>query len=170
MLNLNTIKGVIFDLDGTLVSSSLNFTQIRRDIGCPQHVDILSFIESLPEEEKVEAEDIVIQHELNDAGNAELLKNGKRMLDQVHAAQLPMAIVTRNCRRATYIKMANNHIDVPLVITREDAPAKPDPSALLDIAAQWGIPVENILYVGDYIYDQQAAERAGMKWVLVNSN
>ncbi len=167
MLNLNAIKGVIFDLDGTLVSSNLNFSQIRKDIGCPQHIDILSFIDSLPEEERVEAEAIVIQHELNDAVDAKLLKNGTQMLEQVNKASLPMAIVTRNCSKATNMKMTNNHIDISLVITRDDAPPKPDPSALLDIAAHWGIPVEHILYVGDYIYDQQAAERAGMQWVLV---
>jgi len=53
------------------------------------------------------------------------------------------------------------------VLTRECAPAKPDPTALLMIAEQWQIAPTQCLYVGDYIYDQLAAEKAGMRWVLV---
>lgn len=167
MLNLNAIKGVIFDLDGTLVSSNLNFNQIRKDIGCPMTLDLLVFIDSLPDAKRIKAEEIVVQHELADAISAKILESGRKMLAQVSAAHLPMAIVTRNCRKATQIKIANNHINVPIVITREDAPAKPDPTALLNIAANWKLPPEQLLYVGDYIYDQQAAENAGMQWVLV---
>ena len=46
-MNLTGIKGVIFDLDGTLVESSLNFTRMRADIGCPQDEDILTFVDAL---------------------------------------------------------------------------------------------------------------------------
>jgi len=53
------------------------------------------------------------------------------------------------------------------VLTREDAPAKPDPTALLMVANTWQLRPEDCLYVGDFIYDQQAAENAGMRWFLV---
>ncbi|MEC7509296.1 MAG: HAD family hydrolase, partial [Pseudomonadota bacterium] len=46
-MNLTGIRGVIFDLDGTLVESSLNFTQMRADVGCPQNEDILTFVNAL---------------------------------------------------------------------------------------------------------------------------
>ena len=78
-----------------------------------------------------------------------------------------MAIVTRNCREATAIKLANNAIPIDIVLTREDAPAKPDPTALLMVARQWQLNAEDCLYVGDFIYDQLAAENAGMKWLMV---
>ena len=31
----NNIRGVIFDLDGTLVSSELDFSLIKAQVGCP---------------------------------------------------------------------------------------------------------------------------------------
>ena len=45
--HVNTVNGVIFDLDGTLVSSSLDFSLMRKQIGCPSHIDILSFLNDI---------------------------------------------------------------------------------------------------------------------------
>ena len=168
MLDLTHVHGVIFDLDGTLVESSLDFKKMKADIGCPADDDILLFLDTLTcAQARSKAESVILAHEMEDAQNARLLDIGATMLNQVTQANLPTAIVTRNCREATQIKLSNNKIDIELVITREDAPAKPDPTALLQIAEQWNIAPENLLYVGDYIYDRQAAENAGMRWVLV---
>jgi len=167
-MNLDGIKGVIFDLDGTLVESSLNFTKMRADIGCPQHEDILTFVDAIAcEKTKANANNTILQHELDDAQNAKWLAIGKEMVEKAQAHNLPMAIVTRNCREATAIKLANNNIPIDYVLTREDAPAKPDPTALLMVADTWQLQPEDCLYVGDFVYDQQAAENAGMKWLLV---
>lgn len=167
MLNLIGVKGVIFDLDGTLVESSLNFSKMRDQIGCPDNQDILDYIDTLPEVQKTHASSLILQHEIEDAKTAKILANGESMISQVMSANLPIAIVTRNCRQATQTKLANNHINISLVLTREDAPAKPNPTALLQIAKLWDIAPQDLLYVGDYIYDQQAAENAGMQWFLV---
>ena len=167
-MNLDGIKGVIFDLDGTLVESSLNFTKIRDEIGCPHDEDVLTFVDNLGcDVAKQNAHNTILQHELDDAKHAKWLPIGKQMVEKVTAHQLPMAIVTRNCREATAIKLANNAIPIDIVLTREDAPAKPDPTALLMVARQWQLNAEDCLYVGDFIYDQLAAENAGMKWLMV---
>ena len=167
-VDLTNIKGVIFDLDGTLVESSLNFTRMRDDIGCPQDQDILEFVAAITcSETKAQAEQRILNHELEDAENAKWLPIGKEMVEKVQQHKLPMAIVTRNCRQATKIKLQNNQVPIELVLTREDAPPKPDPTALLHIATQWNLPPEHCLYVGDFIYDRMAAESAGMRWWLV---
>lgn len=167
-IDLTGVKGVIFDLDGTLVESSLNFTKMRDDVGCPHDQDILTFVDALScVRTKANAHNVILRHELEDAQNAKWLEIGKAMVEKVQAHNLPMAIVTRNCRQATAIKVANNGIPIDYVLTREDAPAKPDPTALLMVANTWQLQPEDCLYVGDFIYDQQAAENAGMKWFLV---
>ncbi|NRQ01570.1 HAD family hydrolase [Marinobacterium sp. xm-d-530] len=61
---MNHIRGIVFDLDGTLVTSTLDFNQIRLDIGCPADVDVLSFVETLSLPERADAEAIIHQHEV----------------------------------------------------------------------------------------------------------
>lgn len=156
------IKGIIFDLDNTLVLSKLNFGQIRQDICCPDGSDILSFISRLPAQERALAEQKVRDHELDDARHATWLPGAKRYVDLLAQANIPMAIVTRNYSEAADVKMQRNQIPIPILITREDAPAKPDPTALINIAKQWQINHPEIMYIGDYKYDVDAANNAGM--------
>lgn len=163
MIDINNAQGVIFDLDGTLVSSALDFAAIRQQIGCPEGIDVLKFISTLrTESQRSEASQTVLQHELADAEDAVWLSGAKEFINQLVSLKLPMAIVTRNCCEATRVKMRNNDIPINLVLTREDAPAKPKPDALLQVAKTWQLPPEKLLYIGDYIYDEQAANNAGM--------
>ena len=65
------------------------------------------------------------------------------------------------------MKVKQNAIAIDHVLTREDYPAKPAPDALLAIANQWQIQPAHIMYVGDYLYDIQAANNAGMIACLI---
>ncbi|CAI8240501.1 MAG: Phosphoglycolate phosphatase [Glaciecola sp. HTCC2999] len=158
------IKGFIFDLDGTLVTSELNFTEIKENIGCPLDEDVLEYISQIQDDHRRKAAEMyVVEMELKDALNATWICGAQCFLEQLHAHSIPMAIVTRNCRSATSVKINNNHIPIKLVLTREDAPSKPDPTALQLIAKEWRMEPSDIVYVGDYIYDIQAANRANMR-------
>lgn len=158
------MQGIIFDLDDTLVKTSLDFAAIKRDIGCPVNADILTFIDNLScSVQQQEASKIVLEHEMHDAQTSLWLPGAEAFVEDAKLNGLPLAIVTRNCRQATDIKLSKNKIAIEHVITREDAPAKPDPTALLSIAKSWQIEPQKIAYLGDYIYDIQAAHNADMQ-------
>jgi HAD superfamily hydrolase (TIGR01549 family) len=162
--NFGKVEGIIFDLDDTLVRTCLDFAAIKSDIGCPADEDILTFIDKLScSQQQQEANRIVLEHELHDAKTSTWLPGAQAFVERAKSSSLPLAIVTRNCREATEIKINNNNIGIENVITREDAPAKPDPTALLTIAQSWQIEPKNIAYLGDYIYDIQAAHNADMQ-------
>jgi HAD superfamily hydrolase (TIGR01549 family) len=158
------VKAIIFDLDDTLVKTSLDFTQLKKEIGCKRDDDILSFIariECINEQKK--AQQIVLDHEVKDAHTSLWLPGAEAFMKEAKGLGLPLAIVTRNCKQATEIKIANNRIPIDFVLTREDAPAKPDPTALISIAKKWGIATTSIAYIGDYTYDIQAAHNGNMQ-------
>jgi len=155
-------QGVIFDLDNTLVSSSLNFKHIRDEIGCTEHTDLLTYIEQLPEVEAQAAMDIVLSHEYQDAESAVLMPGVVECLAALAEQNIKMAVVTRNCQHAAQLKLAKTGLEFDIVLTRDDAPAKPDPTALLQVADSWQVNPSQCIYVGDFLFDIQAADNAQM--------
>lgn len=156
------IRGFIFDLDGTLVTSKLDFVYLRTQLGCPASIDILQFIAGLPNKEQLSANKIVEDYELNDAQDALWIEGAEQLILALHHKGLPTAIVTRNSQPATELKLKRHRTLFSPILTRHDAPPKPDPSALLTIAQNWQLPPSQLAYVGDYVYDLEAAKNAGM--------
>ena len=164
---MQNIKGVIFDLDGTLVSSQLDFKWLRQQVNCPPGEDILAFTATLKDPYlKDRAHSIIEQHELDDAHQASWIPGAKSFVESLNKLNYPMAIVTRNFQQAAQIKIRNNAMPITRIITREEAPAKPDPTALLQIASEWRLKPEQVMYVGDFRYDVEAANNAGMRSCL----
>lgn len=163
----NKVLGVIFDLDNTLVSSSLNFEKIRATLGCENNIDILDFVDALPKSQQANANKLIVEFEVNDALNAKNLLGTDKLLALLSQLDIPCAIVTRNCREAALVKIENNNINIEILLTRADHKAKPAPDALLYLAQLWQLPAENLLYVGDYLYDLQAAQNANTMSCLV---
>ena len=156
------IRGFIFDLDGTLVTSKLDFVYLRTQLSCPASVDILQFIAGLPNKEQASATKIVEDYELNDAHDALWIEGAEQLIRALHHKGLPTAIVTRNSLPATELKLKHHSTLFSPILTRHDAPPKPDPSALLTIAQDWQLHPSQLAYVGDYVYDLEAAKNAGM--------
>lgn len=160
------VLGVIFDLDGTLVHSALNFQALKDAVNCPPGIDLLAHVHDQSSTQKAAYLSLIEHHEMQDAEEAEWINGAEAFVKRIQDQGLPMAIVTRNFSKAAQRKIANNQIPIDLVITREDAPAKPDPTALLDIAEQWQLNPKHLIYVGDYLYDVQAAANAGIRSCL----
>jgi len=163
----NKLQGVIFDLDDTLVSSSLNFNKIKKSLGCPLDTDVLDFLDGKAQPEKDIIEQELIGYEVKEAADSVKLEGADDLLTLLHKLNMPLAIVTRNCRDAALIKINNNNLNIPILISREEHQAKPAPDGLLFLANKWAIPPENLLYVGDFIYDIQAAINANTMSCLV---
>jgi HAD superfamily hydrolase (TIGR01509 family) len=163
-------SAVIFDLDGTLVSSSLNFAEICSEIGCLEGTDVLAFMDSLPEQQKRKAEKIVYAHEVRDAESATVIDGVVEVLSELKRNNIDIGIVTRNSLEATNIKLERANIEVEHVITREATKPKPAPDALIKLAHTWNHVTQNCCYVGDYRYDLEAALNADMHAIWFANN
>jgi len=168
--NHNKFKGIIFDLDGTLANTHLDFAKMCTDAGLPVGTRILEHCANLTDKRQVQnIFDVVEKHELDGAKNAEWLLDAEYILARFSKAKIPMAIVTRNMRSAVKITIDRLSIPIDLVITREDCQPKPDPSGLLMVASQWNILPGELIYVGDYKFDLMAANNAGMHACLIST-
>ncbi|RIZ53321.1 HAD family hydrolase [Vibrio sp. PID23_8] len=168
-LQLDKIKAVVFDLDNTLVSSGMNFGELRRQLGCPQSEDLLDFIDALEHPHHREhAHNVIFDYEVSDAKLSSPMLGCHELLAHLHRNKIKTAIVTRNCQIATQRKLEHNQIAVDRVITRECFPPKPDPLSLQMLAKEWRLLPHEVLYVGDYLYDLQVAYNAQMPSCLIH--
>ncbi|MDV7213863.1 HAD family hydrolase, partial [Azotobacter beijerinckii] len=53
------------------------------------------------------------------------------------------------------------------IVGRDEAPPKPHPGGLLQLAAAWGVPPGELVMVGDYRNDLECARGAGAHAVLI---
>ena len=157
------VRGLIFDLDGTLVDSGLDFAAIRQETGFPDGEGLLEHLAGLDDpREKTAAEAIILRHEMEGALAATWMPGAQALLQGLVQAALPIGIVTRNNRVPAQLML--DALDIPCneLVAREDAPAKPHPGGLLTIAGRWNMSPSELVYVGDYLFDLQAAHNAGM--------
>jgi HAD superfamily hydrolase (TIGR01509 family) len=164
---MSHVRGIIFDLDGTLVDSRLDFDAMRRDMGLPVGVPILEALAKIDEgPSRDQMLSIMRDHELRGADEAVLIEGVAEFLSHIHSRSIVTAILTRNSRECTDRTLKRLNLSFSQVITREDAPPKPDPTGVKLIAQRWGLPTGEIIVIGDYLYDLQAGRRGGMRSVL----
>ena len=165
-----TPKGLIFDLDGTLADTQLDFPKICAEAGVPPGTPLLEYCDSLDDENRAKAiHQIIEKHEVEGAHQSSWIDGAENMLHALANLSIPLAIVTRNMRAAASITIKKLSIPIDLVITREDCKPKPHPEGLLRVANQWQIAPHELAYVGDYKFDLMAAKNAGMHAVLLST-
>ena len=161
------LHGMIFDLDGTLVDSGLDFDAIRRDMGLSPGLPILESLDRIPAgSEKDQMLAVLHQHELSGASRATLYDGVHEFLEWLDLRGISRAVLTRNSRESTQIVLDRLGLRFEMALTREDAPPKPDPTGLLTICDAWQMQPAHVLFCGDYVFDLEAGLRAGMGTML----
>jgi HAD superfamily hydrolase (TIGR01509 family) len=159
-------RGIVFDMDGTLLDSRLDFHAMRREMGLPLGVPILETLGTMPPAERRRCEEILHRHEWAGAERAVPMSGTVEFLKAIDRRGIPRAVLTRNARQLTLAVLARLEMNFEIVLTREDGPAKPDPTVLLGLCEKWGFAPDEVAMVGDYHYDIDAGRRAGTRTVL----
>jgi HAD superfamily hydrolase (TIGR01549 family) len=160
------IRGVIFDLDNTLVASVLDFELMRREMGLASRLPLLEAIAELSPADAERCWNILAMHEQQGAERATLFAGVADFLQTAADRGLARAVLTRNCRAHARSTLARLALDFDPVMCREDGPVKPDPAAIWKICAAWGFAPSECVMIGDYRFDIEAGQRAGTHTVL----
>lgn len=163
---LEKIQGVVFDMDDTLVDSQLDFVAIRKAVGAPLGQGIIEYIESLSGTEQEKANDTLRAAEWHGAEQAQWMPGAQELVVELNKRNVPLAILTRNARDISQAMIERLAIPIDTLIAREDCVPKPNPEGLLMVAEQWQLESQKMVYIGDHIYDIEAALAANMKACL----
>jgi HAD superfamily hydrolase (TIGR01509 family) len=155
-------------MDGTLTRPYLDFDKIRRAVGnTDPNVLTLDFIQSLPAGEQERAFETLRKFEDEAAENAEAQAGAHELLAELRGRGIVTAIFTRNSRRSVNKVLAKLGLKLDRIISREDAPPKPEPDAVLKLMKHYNVGKGEALLVGDFAPDVEAGRRAGIRTALL---
>lgn len=161
----------IFDLDGTLTLPVHDFGFIRQELAIPEGEDILDHLELLPPDLAALRHHRLDEIERSLAGQAEAAPGAVELLACLAEQDFQMGILTRNSRDVAFVTLetlgVRHHFPDAHILGRDDAPPKPDPAGILHLQEKWQVDTENLVMVGDYIFDLQAGRSAGALTVHV---
>ncbi len=169
------VRAVLFDFDGTLTRpGGLDFNMLREKLDCPSGTPVLEFIETLPGPEQVTALATLDQFEYEEAQRAEPNTGAESLISFLKAEKIPFGVASRNSRRSVLRSLQNleflKESDFSVVITRDTPlPAKPDPAPVVWAAQQMETRVDELLMVGDFVFDIEAGKRAGALTVWITN-
>ncbi|KAF7858423.1 hypothetical protein EAF04_009024 [Stromatinia cepivora] len=172
---VRTLKGIIFDMDGTLCEpQTYMFGQMRNALGIDKTIDILDHIYSLPVSDQEAAHEKIRTIE-REAMLTQVPQPGLQTLFTYLATltpTLPLAILTRNHPPPVHHLLTTHLPQTPFspIITREFRPPKPHPAGILHIAKEWNVDPADTIMVGDSIDDMKAGFAAGAATVLLGNS
>ncbi|KAF1924555.1 HAD-like protein [Didymella exigua CBS 183.55] len=167
-----TLKGIVFDVDGTLcLPQNYMFGEMRSALSIDKGTDILDHIYSLPYAEQEQAQEKVRDIERTAMKKQKPQAGLVELMAYLDSRGLKKGICTRNFDApvehllTTFLPSS----EFSPIITREFRPPKPDPAGILHIAKQWMHKDggESLIMVGDSIDDMSAGFRAGAATVLL---
>ncbi|MBI4777246.1 MAG: HAD family hydrolase [Deltaproteobacteria bacterium] len=160
------IRAVLFDFDGTLTApGAIDFQAIRLRLCCPSDQPILEYIDRLDPQDQHRALDILEAMELEAARRSRPNTGALELLLWLKHIRIPFGLLTRNGPNSVYLTLTTfkeiSARDFGVIVTRAEAPPKPDPAGVLLAAARLSVDPREILFVGDYRFDVIAGHRAG---------
>jgi HAD superfamily hydrolase (TIGR01509 family) len=160
------IRGVIFDMDGTITAPYFDFVSIKEEAGIGD-IDMLDYLRQATGEEYERVHAVLMKFEEGGVANAKLNRGARKLLSFLAQRKIPTALLTRNSRKSVDGVCRKLNLKFDVTVTREDGPHKPAPEPIWEIARRWGVKPNEVLIVGDYKWDVLCAQNAGAPCVLL---
>lgn len=175
-------RGILFDLDGTLVDSlDLILSSYRhtmrehlghvppdeewlRTMGMPLRVQLTSFAES-PEQLEAMFQTYIEHNQAHHDRLIRLFPGMREVLSTLHRAGYRLGVVTSKIRDNALRELRTSGLDGlfdGLVSANDVQQPKPNPEPVLRALRSLDLPATDVLLVGDSLYDLQAGRAAGV--------
>ena len=190
------VKAVVFDLDGTLIDSTIDFAEMNRaavralidnglprdalDTKCNVNDNINRAHAYFKEHGKIGWEDAVerdlnrvsLEVEMVNVDRTKAIPGTLDLLKLLHKNEIRTAILTRGSRKYTLRALNASGLEGEFhtIVCRDDHPlteAKPNPIALHRVFEQLSLTNEQCMFVGDHETDHLCAKGAGTPFAAV---
>ena len=162
----------IFDMDGTLTLAAHDFDAFKADNGMPMDRPILEVLSEYPAEKARRIHARLDDWEEAIARRAVAAEDARKLLTHLHEAGHILGVLTRNSRRVATITLEaaklSRFFDPLVVLGRDDAAPKPSPDGIHRLLEHWGAAAEDAVMVGDFQFDLEAGQAAGVATVLID--
>jgi len=177
-MELRQLRAVLFDMDGTLVTSDASVERAWTTWAAEYGVDpaeVLSQAHGAPAESTVDrmlpqldplarttaaARQLALQYD--DLAGVEAAPGAAEVLAVLEQRGIPWAVVTSADQRLAKVRLGAAGIDTPLLVTIEDiSRGKPDPEGYLRAAELLAVDPQYCLVVEDAEVGLQAGRAAG---------
>jgi HAD superfamily hydrolase (TIGR01549 family) len=160
------LRGVIFDMDGTVVDVSYDWNGIKAELAT-QGKPILAFLSSLEEPEKSEKWRVLERYEDEATMKAKLKPGIAGFLDFLSERGIKKALVTNNSKKNVDFLLKKFGLEFDRVISRESGLWKPSGAPFVVMLEKLGLKREECCVIGDSHFDVKAASEAGISCVLI---
>jgi phosphoglycolate phosphatase len=179
----NSLRAVLFDLDGTLIETHIDFTAMTAEMlslageaGVPDDVtegkDILSLVAAAAEDVSTRGGDgpglrreafaRLEALEVIGCSRPTLLPGTRELLLALRDQGMKIGVVTRNCRLVSEKLLGQFDLPHDVLLTRDDVErTKPHPEHLWAALTHLEVLAADAAMVGDHWMDMEAGHRAG---------
>jgi len=162
-----SIAAALFDMDGTIFDSGIDWRAIREEIGLPYDGrPILQQLQDVPPHLREHGREILFRAEREGAENGTLLPGASELLGFLQSRGVRCALITNNSRRSAETILAKHPLPFALVLTRDEGAAKPSPTIFEVALRKFGVDPGETVAIGDAHLDVIAAHRAGVGRIL----
>ncbi|MDQ1355615.1 MAG: phosphoglycolate phosphatase [Acidobacteriota bacterium] len=163
------IKLAVFDMDGTIFESYLDWLKIREELNIPRGDSILKEIykDGKVDEPRLE---ILEKYERENTLQTKPIHGFSECLHYLESRQIKTALVTNNNKGNTDYLLDRFNLRFDLVVTREMRLWKPEPDAFFYIMNLYGCTAEEIISIGDSHYDFRASRAAHIRAIFIIEN
>jgi HAD superfamily hydrolase (TIGR01549 family) len=161
------IKLAIFDMDGTVFESYLDWSRIKEELNINKKNG--NILKEIYRENRVDYDRLqtLERYEEQNTLKTKPIKGISVCLGYLESRGIKTALITNNNRKNTDFLLKKYHLDFDTIITREMRLWKPDPDAFFHVMKLYNCMADEVFSIGDSHYDIKAPKAAAISNIFI---